>query len=421
MMIELKISKTVAKSYQAREMAGFPKEEGIHQVGDTIAIIMRGDAYEQWKTANTPIVKAAFDGLYRQIDKGLMPPEKVEADVSLRNIDEKFVILKAEEIQVLDQVRSNFDDEAVQDLADDIAEYGLINPITVRLSHPSNKAFKYILVAGERRMRACMMAGHPIIAQVIDVSEARARSIQFAENIHREDLSIADKARAVRWIYDELGTMQAVADLVKKSKSWVSKLVAVSEPDFGFRARALLEDGVSEDLELLGILSQIEKHHPWEDAEDAAKRIRSGKINREQARKLLQTLKNEAEEEKRRIDEASRKPEKTSPVDQDLKAGRDEEKKAREELERAERRKLLEEDLRLDPLQVLRKLVKFYVLTEERTFDGDSTEVAIEFSTMPYAGTGSDEEIKQTWRTAIESLAEHMGEPVTLEYFNAHN
>ncbi len=406
-MMNVKISKTVAKSYQERELASFPSEEGLNQVDNLTLINMRADAYEQWKEAVKPTDKAAWNGLYRQLDKKLMPPEKVEADVSQRNISGNFIIMKAEEIQVLDQVRSNFDDEAVKDLADDIAEYGLINPITVRLSHPSNKAFKYILVAGERRMRACKMAGHPIIAQVIDVTEARARSIQFAENIHREDLSIADRAKAVRWIYDELGTMQAVADLVKKSKAWVSKLVAVTEPDFGFRARQILADGKCEDLELLGQLSQIEKNFSWNDAEDAAKKILDGKLNRDQTRDLLRSLKDKAKKEK----------ETKEPVDQALKDAKDEQRKAREEMEREERRKQQEEALRLDPLEVLRKLVKYYVLTENKLFDGDSTEVAIEFSTMPYSGTGSDSEIKQAWKTAVESLNEHLGEPMTEAYY----
>ena len=421
-MIEIKISKTVAKSYQEREMTGFPKEEGIHQVGDTIAMIMRGDAYEQGKKATTPIVKAAFEGLYRQIDKGLMPWEKVKEDVSLRNINEKFVILKADEIQVLDQMRSNFNDEAVRDLANDIGEHGLINPITVRLSHPSNKAFKYILVAGERRLRACMLVGHPIIAQVLDISEPRARSIQLAENIHRKDLTIADKAKAVRWLYDDLGTMQAVADLVKKSKSWVSKLVAVSEPDFGWRAKELLENGFCEDLELLGILSQIEKNFTWNDGEEAAKKIKDGKLNRYEARNLLQSFKDRKEEEARKVVEAWEKVEEdVKPVDKDLKDARDEKKRARLEMHKADQEMMIAEALRLDPLEVLKRLVKVYVLTEERSFDGDSIQVATEFSKVPYSGTGSVFEIKQLWRTAVESLGKHLGEPITLEYFQENS
>ncbi len=299
--MKVRISKTMAaefadanKTLQNQDgYMAYPDTVGEHELVPVQLFRIRGFCEERLKHTPSPTMRTAYNALRLQIDNTILLEElkrdgkiKPMNEVSQRNNSEgQFITLARSEILTLDQVRTVFDDTSIAELAEDIKNHGLINPITVRHGHEG----KYFLVAGERRLRACELAGVPIVAKVINADAAAGKRIQLAENIHREDLCLEDKARAVRELYDQLGTMQAVADLVKKSKAWVSKHVAVTEPDFGWRARKLLEDGTCEDLELLGTLSKIEHTCNWSDSEEAIKRFLEGGLNREAAREFLRS------------------------------------------------------------------------------------------------------------------------------------
>lgn len=153
-------------------------------------------------------------------------------------------LVPLDRIDVLPQVRTEFDQESLQELAQDIQARGLLQPV---LLNPHLDRFT--LIAGERRLRACRLAGLAAIPALITKASAeKAEDIQLAENVQREQLNLADTAKAVRRLFDRLGSLQAVADRVKKSRPWVSKHLAVTCAGFCWTARRLLEDGVSEDL-----------------------------------------------------------------------------------------------------------------------------------------------------------------------------
>lgn len=172
---------------------------------------------------------------------------------------------------------------------------------------------RFTLIAGERRLRACRLAGlGSIPALITKASIEDAADMQLAENIQREELSLEDLAKAVRRLFDRLGNLQAVADRVKKSKPWVSKHLALTCSGFSWRARALLQEGVSEDLELLTVLSKLDAVS-YQAAEDLAKTIRAGQAGRKEAQAALKAakekqkaakLKNEAAMKKRMEKEA---------------------------------------------------------------------------------------------------------------------
>lgn len=87
-----------------------------------------------------------------------------------------------------------FTEEALGDLRDSIAQHGVIQPILVRPDH--NKAGMFILICGERRYRASMLAGKEVIpAQVKDVTDEIALILQITENINREDVHPLDEAK----------------------------------------------------------------------------------------------------------------------------------------------------------------------------------------------------------------------------------
>lgn len=119
-----------------------------------------------------------------------------------------------------DQPRKHFDEEALQQLADSIAQHGLLQPIIVR---ESAGGF-YQIIAGERRWRASKMAGLTEVPVVImDADALKAAEIAIIENVQREDLNAYEEASAYKALMTEYGlTQEEVASKVGKSRSAVA-------------------------------------------------------------------------------------------------------------------------------------------------------------------------------------------------------
>lgn len=121
------------------------------------------------------------------------------------------------------QPRKIFDDEALEELAQSIAQRGVIQPIIVR---PLARKGRYQLVAGERRWRAAQRAKlHEIPAIIRDLDQREVMAIALIENIQREDLNPIEEARAYHHLAEEEQMSQAeIAALVDKSRSHVANL-----------------------------------------------------------------------------------------------------------------------------------------------------------------------------------------------------
>jgi ParB family chromosome partitioning protein len=120
------------------------------------------------------------------------------------------------------QPRRNFDEAALDELAQSIAQRGVIQPIIVR----PLAGGRFQLVAGERRWRAAQKARlHEIPALVRDLDEREVLALALIENIQREDLNPVEEGRAYQRLADEEGMTQAeIAQLVDKSRSHVANL-----------------------------------------------------------------------------------------------------------------------------------------------------------------------------------------------------
>lgn len=137
------------------------------------------------------------------------------------------------------QPRRRFDEAALTELSQSIAERGVIQPIIVR---PTGDG-RYQLVAGERRWRAAQMAQvHEIPAIIRDLSDHDVKVLALVENLQREDLNPAEEARAYRHLADDQGFTQAdIAQMVAKSRSHVANLLRLLQlPE---SVLDLLEDG----------------------------------------------------------------------------------------------------------------------------------------------------------------------------------
>ena len=119
-----------------------------------------------------------------------------------------------------DQPRSVFDDGALQELADSIRRYGVIQPVTAR-ALPSGY---YQIIAGERRWRAARLAGlDEIPVRVIEADDRRAAELALVENLQREDLNPIEEARGYRALIDDYGlTQEEAAQSVGRSRPAVA-------------------------------------------------------------------------------------------------------------------------------------------------------------------------------------------------------
>jgi len=157
-------------------------------------------------------------------------------------------------IEVLDQVRTELDPEQLGQLANSLERDGLLQPILLR---PADKAGRFFVIAGERRFRAAQMLGWKQIPALVRTSTpSEASRLQLIENIQREELSLLDTAKGVLTLYQEHGDLATVCELLGKSKPWASKHIAVASKLVGPVQELLVSEEVS-DLETLLLLNQI--------------------------------------------------------------------------------------------------------------------------------------------------------------------
>jgi ParB family chromosome partitioning protein len=115
------------------------------------------------------------------------------------------------------QPRTHFDDEAIQELAASIRTTGVLQPVLVR-RHPG--ASGYQLVAGERRLRATIIAGIKKIPAIVkEVADREMMELSLVENIQRENLNPIEEAKAYQALVKELGlTHDQVSERVGKQR-----------------------------------------------------------------------------------------------------------------------------------------------------------------------------------------------------------
>src|SRR5690554_1036543 len=120
------------------------------------------------------------------------------------------------------QPRKNMDKEALKELADSIKVHGLIQPIIIR-----KVGSKHELIAGERRWRACKMAGLKEIPCIIkDIDDKVSAKYALIENIQREDLNPIEEAVAYKKLMEDYDlTQEEVAKEVGKSRSYIANTV----------------------------------------------------------------------------------------------------------------------------------------------------------------------------------------------------
>lgn len=206
--------------------------------------------------------------------------------------------ISVDDVEVRQQVRDSdqLEDEenTLNDLGNALVKRQLQN-IVVRPNTAwieGGPAKRYILVAGERRFRAAVLKGITHLwALVAEMTDEEAEDLQFAENIHRKNLTQLEEAKRIQRDLDALGSVEAVLEKHQKGRPWLSKITALLRlPE---QTKRLIKENISADLEVINTVKTIENMNPAKAREvvDDLKKTR-GKVNaRETVAKVKDTVK----------------------------------------------------------------------------------------------------------------------------------
>ena len=127
------------------------------------------------------------------------------------------------------QPRKNFEEKEIKELSESIKNQGLIQPIVVR-EISSNT---YEIIAGERRWRACQLAGlHSINCVVMSVDDKNVYELALIENIQRENLNVVEEAKAYKNLIELNGIKnEELSKKIGKSSSHISNLIRILDLD----------------------------------------------------------------------------------------------------------------------------------------------------------------------------------------------
>ncbi len=179
------------------------------------------------------------------------------------------------------QPRKNFDAEELRNLALSIAQYGIIQPITVR-----KVGDMYRIIAGERRWRAARMAGLSEIPVVImDADEQKSAEMALVENIQRQNLNPIEEAEAIEALMDEFGlTQDEASKRIGRSRSSVANLLRLLDlPD---SVREYVVSGALSAGHAKAILALENKDR----TEEAAKTVIAAEMSVRDTEKLIKKM-----------------------------------------------------------------------------------------------------------------------------------
>ena len=182
-----------------------------------------------------------------------------------------------------EQPRKNFDEDALQELADSIKQFGLLQPILVQ-----DRKDYYEIIAGERRWRAAKLAGLKEVPVIIrNYTEQEIVEISLIENIQREDLNPIEEAQAYKRLLTEFHLKQdEVAERVSKSRTAVTNSLRLLKLDPRVQQMMVDEMISAGHARALLAISDVEKQY------SVAMRIFDEKLSVRETEKLVKTILN---------------------------------------------------------------------------------------------------------------------------------
>lgn len=149
---------------------------------------------------------------------------EIFSDIDIQDNGMEITMIPIEDIKANPyQPRKHFDEQKLIELSESIANYGILSPIHVKEADNGG----YILIAGERRLRAAQMAGLTIVPTIlVDYDEGEMREVALLENVQREDLNAIEEALGYHEIIEQLGyTQDQLAKKIGKSREHVTNML----------------------------------------------------------------------------------------------------------------------------------------------------------------------------------------------------
>ena len=205
--------------------------------------------------------------------------------------------LKVSEIEPnQDQPRKAFDQEQLEELADSIRKYGVLQPLLVQ-----KKGESYEIIAGERRWRAAKLAGLKTIPVVIrEYSPQQAMEIALIENVQREDLNPIEEARAYQRLMQEFSLKQEeIAERVSKNRTTITNSMRLL--NLASEVQQMLVEGRIASGHARALLAVAD---PYQQLE-LAKKVEAERMSVREVEKAVKLLGKEKKEKKKtQVDEA---------------------------------------------------------------------------------------------------------------------
>jgi len=237
------------------------------------------------------VKKGLGKGIDSLIPAGVVDTKSNKADANVTSPDRYVKITKVEPNR--DQPRKNFDEDALQELADSIKQFGIISPILV-----VDRKDYYQIIAGERRWRAAKLAGLKEVPVIIrEYTEQEIEEISLIENLQREDLNPIEEAQAYKRLMDKFNLKQdELAERVSKSRTAVTnsmRLLKLSDKVQEMLINSIISSGHArallaiEDPEQQYDLAQkaFDENLSVRDIEKLVKNINKPKIEKKKAEK----------------------------------------------------------------------------------------------------------------------------------------
>jgi len=182
------------------------------------------------------------------------------------------------------QPRKNFEEKEIKELSSSIKNQGLIQPIVVREVTKNS----YEIIAGERRWRACQMAGlHSIDCVIMNVDEESVYELALIENIQRENLNVVEEAKAYKNIIQLNGLKnEDLAKKIGKSSSHISNLIRILELDK--EIHQMIIDGkisMGHARALIGVPNALEKAREIFEKKLSVREVEKSTSKHKQSRK----------------------------------------------------------------------------------------------------------------------------------------
>ena len=233
-------------------------------------------------TTETTIPKrrALGRGLEELFNNEILDYNKVEEKIVKDASKEEITMIKLDELRSNPyQPRKKFDQEALSELAKSIKEHGVFQPIIAK------KTIKgYEIIAGERRVKASILAGKDEIPAIIrDFSDEEMMEIALLENLQREDLTAIEEATAYKKLQENLNiTQEELAKRLGKSRSHITNMLGLlSLPQS-------IQDDISNKLISMGHARVLSKLNDENQQKDLAEKIISEGISVRQLEELSQ-------------------------------------------------------------------------------------------------------------------------------------